>query len=175
MTRNHPPLARRQCGGSAIRRPLRWEGARDLGRFWVVLTVGVVMAGCSDAPSDRPAGGDPQARVCVRRYEDGGALNLLEASVVLSDQQTISLVGGQAGCAYVLPGSHSVFVQSRSPDDPSSQDPKAWRSETIRFDLKDGQTVEFAVCGGTAGGGHAYDTWVIQPAAEGLAGGPRCG
>ena len=118
--------------------------------------------------------GEVEARVCVRRTEDGDALGDLEARVVISDNQTIPLLGGQAVCAYVPPGSHSMVVQSLDPYDPSSRDPNAWASETIRFDLKEGQKAEFAVCGRSDGGGRASAAWVIQ-AAGGPAGGPRCG
>jgi hypothetical protein len=103
------------------------------------------------------------AQVCVERIEDNGILNIRPAYVVLdSNYRILVLTGGEAACASVEPGRHSIRVESPDPYDPASNEKAAWKSQRLSFEVASGRRADFEMCG-ASGGQQGYSTWVIAP------------
>ncbi len=60
---------------------------------------------------------------------------------------------------YVSPADYFVYAQSHDAYDPYNPNPEAWKSETLRFDLKDGEKVELLVC---ESGWESRFKWVLK-------------
>ena len=103
-------------------------------------------------------------QICVERPENNGVLNIREANFVIDRGPVLSFIGGQAACAYVPAGRHSMWVQSRHPYDPASLDPKAWKSSPITLELSPGSRAELYVCGEATNS--TYTGWAIRRAGE---------
>ena len=103
------------------------------------------------------------AQVCVERIEDNGILNIRPAYVVMdSNYRILVLTGGEAACASVEPGHHSIRVESPDPYDSDSTEKAAWKSQRLSFEVATGRRVDFEMCG-ASGGQQGYSTWVIAP------------
>jgi hypothetical protein len=104
------------------------------------------------------------SQICVERPENNGVLNIREADVVIEGGPVLTLLGGQAVCAYVPAGRHTMWVQSRHPYDPASLDPQAWKSSPITLETPPSGRAELFVCG--EGTKSTYTGWAIRKAGE---------
>jgi len=93
----------------------------------------------------KPRWAELPCKICIERYEEQGILNVRLSRIVIDDKQALDLIGGQAACAFVLPGEHFIYAESYDPYDLSSKDPKAWSSNKINFALEKGKMAEFEV------------------------------
>jgi len=71
---------------------------------------------------------DNRARLCFVGPEDNGAMNILQSWIRIDDYD-VPVIGGQAVCLYVLPGSQELIVTSAIPYDPHSRDAAACKSK----------------------------------------------
>lgn len=101
------------------------------------------------------------SQICVERPENNGIVNIVPAEVVFSNQQRLSLVGGQAGCIFVAVGDYSFGVQSSDPYNPESPNPKAWISTETKVSLKIGAVAAFRVLP-KADGATYVGGWVVE-------------
>jgi hypothetical protein len=96
---------------------------------------------------------DLTAQMCFLRYEDNGTVNILEAKVALDNYQALVMMGGQAACVYLAPGTYSFSIQS---PDPYHSHQKQWRSPSYKVTLAKNDRVLYRVYPTGTGG---YSTW----------------
>jgi hypothetical protein len=133
------------------------------------ISVFMLQACCTPCKTYRPKWIEHPAQICVERPEEFGYMNIAEVNVIIRDFQTLRLEGGQAACVHVSAGDYFVYAQSRDPYDPNNPNPEAWKSETLRFDLKDNEKVELLVCKGSS---ESRFQWVLKYANQ--RGGDKC-
>jgi hypothetical protein len=75
-----------------------------------------------------------RAQLCFDRAEDNGRMNIHESWVRVSDYK-VRLVGGQAVCLFVEPGSAEVVVTSTIPYNPESKNEQACKSRVVKLEL----------------------------------------
>jgi hypothetical protein len=115
--------------------------------------IGVVHA--SDTRDEGPI------NLCVFRYEDNGAVNIVRARIVIDKHVVAAIVGGSSLCLNSPPGMHSIEIYSRDPYAPTSRSEHAWRSEAFRFNIAGGSKVYLRVS--PAGeGSHYIGRWQIE-------------
>lgn len=51
------------------------------------------------------------SRICFIQPEVSGRMNVEESRVALNNDQSVTLMGGQAACLYVFPGSYSFRIE----------------------------------------------------------------
>lgn len=83
-------------------------------------------------------------QLCFFRYEDNGIINISDAKVNLSNYQTITIEGGQAGCFYLTPGVYSFSVTSPNPY-PGASRVKQWGSPQYKVALRVGERAVYQV------------------------------
>lgn len=84
------------------------------------------------------------ATIEFERQEDNGSVNILPCTLVVSDHQRVTLIGGQHATVSVSPG--KVWIEAFSPDPYSPHfSAKAWRSTRISFQVGRGERVRFSV------------------------------
>jgi len=86
-------------------------------------------------PLYRPAESALSSEICIERPQNTGALNIRDAHVFITTPQSFALLGGQAVCTFVAPGSYSAQASSSDPYDPASENEKAWTSEPMKIDV----------------------------------------
>jgi len=131
-----------------------------LHQYAIVGLVGVALVVQIDAPKRWPKWNVLSAQICIERPGDNGVLNIRSADIVIENVAVVSLLGQRAACLYVAPGEYKVWAQSRSPFDPKSTDPAAWKSEAVTATVGSDVRVEFEVCG--AGRDSVYSTWRVK-------------
>ena len=105
---------------------------------------------------------DDRARLCFVRYEDNGEMNILQSWIRIEDYE-VPVVGGQAVCLYVQPGSKDLVVTSTIPYDPNSTNTEACKSKALKFELTAGENRTFSIS--PASKGSVYKCgWHIEPA-----------
>ena len=62
-------------------------------------------------------------------------MNILQSWIRIDDYD-VPVIGGQAVCLYVLPGSQELIVTSAIPYDPHSRDTAACKSKPLKLELK---------------------------------------
>jgi hypothetical protein len=77
---------------------------------------------------------DNRARLCFVRSEDNGAMNILQSWIRVADYD-VPVIGGQAVCLYVHPGSEELIVTSTIPYDPNSRNTRACKSKALKLEL----------------------------------------
>jgi hypothetical protein len=99
-----------------------------------------IVSGCSHL---QPVHQDA-ATIEFDRPENNGSVNILPCTLVLSDQQRVTLIGGQHATVSISPS--KLWVEAFSPD-PYSPDSSstAWHSSRIRFHLGSGERVRFSI------------------------------
>ena len=113
-------------------------------RILFIWTLVICISACELTASEYwPRWSELPCQICIERTEDHGILNIRETRVVVDDKQALVMLGGQAACVFVPPGSHFVYAESYDPYDPSSKDPKAWLSNRINFNLEKGKRAQF--------------------------------
>ena len=85
-----------------------------------------------------------RARLCFVRPEDNGAMNILQSWVRVADYD-VPLIGGQAVCLYVEPGSSDLIVTSRIPYRPDSTDEEACKSAQLKLKLTPDENRNFTI------------------------------
>ncbi|SRR5713101_919827 len=113
----------------------------------------------------KPRQGDLSAQICVERPENNGIVNLVPAHVVFSNNQELTLVGGQVACIFVANGIYSFVVQSSDPYNPESTNLKAWTSKKIEVHLKRGEVATFEVSPKSEGAAY-IGGWIVKPIHE---------
>src|SRR5215212_10088998 len=96
----------------------------------------LLVLGCFHLQPDR----DAVATIEFGRQEDNGSMNIVPSTLVLSDHQTITLLGGERAVVSVAPGSFYVRAFSVDPYSPES-DARAWRSPRTRFHVGSEETL----------------------------------
>ncbi|HZP42841.1 MAG TPA: hypothetical protein VFD84_15215 [Candidatus Binatia bacterium] len=128
----------------------------------MALVVSLLASGCfwrhrepapPELPLYRPADRALSSEVCIERPRNEGALNVRDARVFVTTPQSFALLGGQAVCTFVAPGSYSVMASSHDPYDPTSEDDKAWTSEPVHFDVGPSELVRLELLPGKDGRG----------------------
>jgi hypothetical protein len=101
-----------------------------------------------------------RARLCFDRGEDNGAMNVHQSWIHVSDYE-IPLIGGQAVCVFIEPGSAEVQVTSTIPYEPNSKNRQACKSRVVELDLAPNENRTFSI--EPASKGSAYICgWHIQ-------------
>ena len=106
------------------------------------ITIFSILASQVQAADYNPRWSDLPCQICIERPEEQGILNIRETTIAIDGKQAFLMIGGQASCAYVAPGKHSIFASSYDPYDPNSKDPKAWLSNKMTIDLENVKRVE---------------------------------
>ncbi len=102
-----------------------------------------------------------RAKVCFVRPEDNGAINILESWVRLADY-SLPLIGGEAACVFVGPGSYDLLVTSTIPYEPESRNERACKSPVKKLQLAPNDNLTFAISPATKGSSYACG-WRIEP------------
>ena len=114
----------------------------------------------ASGPGGWPRWTELTSQICVERPGDNGWLNIWPADVVIEPGATLRLSGESAACAFVAPGKHNIWVESKNPYDRESTNPVTWKSDVLVATVRPKDRLEYEVCGtGRAG----YSTWKIQP------------
>ena len=103
---------------------------------------------------------DDRARLCFVRYEDNGAMNILQSWIRIADYE-VPVFGGQSVCLYVQPGSEDLIVTSTIPYDPHSRDTEACKSKALKLDLVANEDRTFTIEPATKGD-HYTCGWRIK-------------
>lgn len=104
---------------------------------------------------------EDRAQLCFVRPENNGSMNILESWVRFSDYN-VSLVGGQAVCIFVIPGSDDLRVTSTVPYQLESTDEEACKSPAIRLKLAPNEKRVFFI--GPTDKDESYECgWRIEP------------
>ncbi|MHB8653266.1 MAG: hypothetical protein ACYDA9_05235 [Terriglobia bacterium] len=90
------------------------------------------------------------AQLCFFRYEDNGIINISDAKVGLSNYQTLTIEGGQAGCFYLMPGAYSFSVTSPNPY-PGASRVKQWTSPRYKVALVSGERTVYQIFPNSSG------------------------
>jgi hypothetical protein len=98
-----------------------------------------------------PTASASAARICVRRAENNGLMNIIPSRVIIrpvgqqgSDQQ-VSIAGGERKCVEARPGKWEIEARSKRPYDPAAKDDNECRSNTVGVEVIEGRTVVIAV------------------------------
>lgn len=135
-------------------------------RGWTVVGVALVVSFLADGcfwrrrapkPAElslyRPADRALSSEICLERPRNEGALNVRDARIFITTPQSFALLGGQAVCTFVAPGSYSIMASSHDPYDPGSEDEKAWTSEPVQVDVGPAELVRLELLPGKDGRG----------------------
>lgn len=87
---------------------------------------------------------DNRARLCFVRSEDNGAMNILQSWIRVADYD-VPVIGGQAVCLYVQPGSEELIVTSTIPYDPNSRNTRACKSKALKLELTADEDRQFTI------------------------------
>ena len=109
---------------------------------------------------------DNRARLCFVREEDNGAMNVLQSWIRVEDYD-VPVIGGQAVCLYVRPGSNELIVTSTIPYDPHSRNTEACKSKVLKLDLKSDEGRTFIIEPATKGDSYTC-RWRITPTSSSL-------
>lgn len=124
----------------------------------LLLSFIAVNSAAGDWPESNP---DLNAQICVERPENNGVLNIRPANVLIEDGPVLTLLGGQAACAYVEGGrTYSVWIQSENPFYPESKNPTAWKSNSLKVAVRRGTRTELLICGKGSKG--TYRNWDLR-------------
>jgi hypothetical protein len=131
----------------------------------VLLICAMVGAGCSHTASTRRSQ-TGRASVVIERPENNGSVNILPCTIILSDGQRCTLIGGEHAIISVQSGALCATASSADPYvPPNSGYPVAWHSPRFGFHLGAGERVRLSVeprsSGSTYIGG-----WTISRAAN---------
>jgi hypothetical protein len=102
-----------------------------------------------------------RAKLCFVRYEDNGAMNILESWIRVADY-AVPVIGDQAVCLYVEPGSNELIVTSTVPYDPDSTDAQACKSMPLKLELTPDENRTFTIEPATKGSSYICG-WLIEP------------
>jgi hypothetical protein len=103
---------------------------------------------------------DNRARLCFDRGEDNGAINGLPSWIHIEEYE-VPLIGGQAACLYLRPGTHELTVTSTIPYEPHSRNTKACKSKTLELELAPDEDRAFSIEPATNRNGYACG-WRIR-------------
>jgi len=103
-----------------------------------------------------------RAQLCFDRPESNGRMNIHESWVHVSDYR-VRLIGGQAACVFVEPGSTEVIVTSAIPYNPPSANQQACKSPVTKLDLAPRENRVFMIQPAVKGPTYVCG-WRIQPA-----------
>ncbi len=87
---------------------------------------------------------DSRARLCFIRDEDNGSMNVLQSWILVSGYE-VPVVGGQAVCLFVRPGSEELIVTSTIPYRPQSRNTSACKSRALKLELTEGEDRTFTI------------------------------
>jgi hypothetical protein len=90
------------------------------------------------------------AQLCFFRYEDNGRINIADVKVSLSNYQTVTVEGGQAGCFYLMPGAYSFSITSPDPYS-GARGADTWASPRYKVALVKGERAVYQVFPNTRG------------------------
>ena len=125
----------------------------------------LVSPGCQHPGSGQQSEVQP-ANVEIERPESSGSVNVLLCTIMFSDQQTCTLLGGEHAMVPVRPG--TMWLAASSPDPyaaPDSGYPVAWRSRRFRFHVIACQTLHVTVQPRSKGNTYVGG-WAIKRAAN---------
>ena len=88
-------------------------------------------------------------------------MNILQSWIRIDDYD-VPVIGGQAVCLYVLPGSQELIVTSAIPYDPHSRDTAACKSKPLKLELKADDDRTFTIDPATKGDSYACGWRVKQ-------------
>jgi hypothetical protein len=97
---------------------------------------------------------EDRARLCFVRYEDNGAMNILQSWIRVADYD-VPVIGGQAVCLFVQPDSEELIVTSTIPYDPRSRNTEACKSKPLKLDLAADEDRTFTIEPATKGDHYA--------------------
>jgi hypothetical protein len=103
-----------------------------------------------------------RAKLCFVRYEDNGAMNLLESWARVAEYR-LPLIGGQAVCAYVEAGDTEVVVTSKYPYEPESTDEEACKSPVLKLHLSANESRLFFVDPASKGSAYICGWQIREP------------
>ena len=143
----------------------RWRMSASV-IFTVLL---VVVSGCSHL---QPVHQDA-ATIEFDRPEDNGSVNILPCTLVISDRQRVTLIGGQHATVAIPPG--KLWVEAFSSDPYSlHSSAEAWRSTRITFHIGSGERIQFCI-EPRAEGSTYIGGWIIHHAQPVAGADVRCG
>jgi hypothetical protein len=105
---------------------------------------------------------DNRARLCFDRPEDNGGINVLRSWIRVEDYE-VPVIGGQAACLYLEPGSYKLSVTSTIPYDPHSRNAEACKSKALEFELVPDEDRTFSIEPATSRDGSYACGWRIRP------------
>jgi hypothetical protein len=103
-----------------------------------------------------------RARLCFVRYEDNGAMNVLQSWIRISDYD-VPVIGGQAVCLYLETGSNELIITSTIPYDPRSRNAEACKSKPMKLELTPGEDRTFTIEPATKGDSYTCG-WLVNQA-----------
>jgi hypothetical protein len=123
-----------------------------------ILLMSFLAASAGDWPESNPT---LNAQVCAERPENNGSLNIRPANVLIEGGPVLTLLGGQAACAYVEGGrTYNVWIQSEDPFHLESKNPTAWKSNRLKITVLRGTRAELLICGKGSKG--TYRNWELR-------------
>ena len=91
----------------------------------------------------RALGDELTSYICIERPENMGLLNIISTKALFSNEQALTLSGGEAGCIIVSPGKYSFIVTSPEPYPEADKGNRIWKSERIELNISRDQMFVF--------------------------------
>jgi hypothetical protein len=104
---------------------------------------------------------DNRARLCFDRPEDNGAINVLQSWIRVEDYE-LPVIGGQAACLYLRPGSYTLSVTSTIPYDPHSRNAEACKSKVLELEIAPDEDRTFSIEPATSKDGSYTCGWRVH-------------
>ena len=109
----------------------------------VLLVLSLTRISYAETIPYRALDGELSSYICIERPENMGLLNIVSTKALFSNEQTLTLSGGEAGCIIVSPGKYSVIISSANPYPAADQGKDDWKSEKIEINISKDKTVVF--------------------------------
>ncbi len=118
----------------------------------LLLMLGFVV--CSSSISHAQPWRDNRAKICFDRGESNGSINTLQSWIRVGDYD-IPLLGGQAACLFLNPGSVELLITSTVPYDLKSKNDEACKSKKLNLNLNAGENRSYFIEPATKGDTYA--------------------
>jgi len=112
----------------------------------IIVVFALTLANVTSATETKSDQSNLTARICIVRPENNGFINIVPSHIIFSNNQKLSLSGGEAACIIVEPGEYSFVVESADPY-PSSHKgkPKKWVSKKVAVRVKGDESITYDI------------------------------
>jgi hypothetical protein len=127
----------------------------------VLSFTGISYAETGETVPYRALDGELSSYICIERPENMGLLNIIPTKALFSNEQTLTLTGGEAACIIVSPGKYSFTVTSPEPYPQTDKGNGLWKSDKIELNITKDQMLVFKLVPSSNDKGYS-GKWELQ-------------